>query len=73
MRSKKIENVEVTHAARAANGPRLVKAAEVVARKVVRSSPREARPVVRPLRMPRGATEARAIFDSLFAEQAKAS
>lgn len=50
--------------------PRLVKAAEIVAREVVRTlpTPKPAAPVVRPTRTPRSATEARALFNALFGD-----
>jgi len=55
-----------------AMAPRLVKAAEHMAREVVRSMPRVAAPAPRPVRVPRGATEARAVFNTLFGGTAKA-
>jgi hypothetical protein len=53
--------------------PRLVKAAELVAREVVKTIPRAPEPIVRAVRTPRSANEARAIFNTLFGETAKAS
>lgn len=74
MRSSKKPNAAPESAVPAVSkAPRLVKAAELVAREVVKSIPKVVAPAPRPVRMPRGAADARALFDSLFGETAKAS
>ncbi len=73
MRTKKVAKQVVASAAQAASrAPRLVKAAEMVAREVVKSIPRPPQPARKPVRAPRSATEARALFNTLFGEPVKA-
>ena len=73
MRTKKVDIQVAAGAAHAASRtPRLVKAAEMVAREVVKSIPRPPQPAPRPARAPRSAAEARALFNTLFGEPAKA-
>lgn len=73
-KSVKIPELSVKPARNTSHVPRLVKAAEQATRQAaVLAAPavkREARPVV--VRTPRGATEARTIFQSLFRDPAKA-
>jgi hypothetical protein len=58
-------------AAPAKAAPRLVKAAEIVAREVARALPAP-KPIVRPVvRTPRTSADARAVFNSLFGEPAR--
>jgi hypothetical protein len=71
MRSSKESAATINVAAPAKAAPRLVKAAEIVAREVARALPAPkaaARPIVR---MPRTSADARAVFDALFGEPAR--
>jgi len=70
MKTKKMEHTVAT--GERTRAPRLVKAAELVAREVVKTIPRAPEPIVRAVRTPRSANEARQLFNTLFGEPAKA-